>query len=106
MFLARSASKSGTTAAAPAREDERGLRRAWATGPEARALLDLYAFQPRLARTEYALRLKICPFEEVARHVPARGRVLELGCGYGLLSNLLALEGPARQVEGFDINPD
>jgi 2-polyprenyl-3-methyl-5-hydroxy-6-metoxy-1,4-benzoquinol methylase len=36
--------------------------------------------------------------------VPSRGRILEVGCGYGLFSNHLALEAHQREVLGIDID--
>jgi SAM-dependent methyltransferase len=49
-------------------------------------------------------RWRLCPFELVESHVPRRGRVLDFGCGYGMLSNFLALKGPDRRVCGIDLN--
>jgi SAM-dependent methyltransferase len=82
-----------------------GLRRAWPSSARARELLRLYAFRGPLTRLEYRLRLTICPFEEVARHVPHDASVLELGCGYGMLANLVALDAPSRGVVGIDAEP-
>ena len=87
------------------RSERIGLRRPWPSSPRARELLRLYGFRDPLSRLEYRLRLAICPFEEVARHVPHDASVLELGCGYGLLANLLALEAPGRAVLGLDSEP-
>jgi 2-polyprenyl-3-methyl-5-hydroxy-6-metoxy-1,4-benzoquinol methylase len=49
-------------------------------------------------------RWRLCPFELVESHVPRRGSVLDFGCGYGMLSNFLALKSPGRQVLGIDLN--
>jgi 2-polyprenyl-3-methyl-5-hydroxy-6-metoxy-1,4-benzoquinol methylase len=51
------------------------------------------------------LRWRICPFEKIARHVPLKGTIIDVGCGYGLLSNLLALASPERDVIGIDLSP-
>ena len=49
-------------------------------------------------------RWRLCPFETVESHVPRKGRILDFGCGYGMLSNFLALKSPDRQVLGIDLN--
>jgi SAM-dependent methyltransferase len=49
-------------------------------------------------------RWRLCPFELVESHVPRRGRVLDFGCGYGMLSNFLALKSPGRTIVGIDLN--
>jgi SAM-dependent methyltransferase len=49
-------------------------------------------------------RWRLCPFEVVESHVPRKGRILDFGCGYGMLSNFLALKSPQRQVLGIDLN--
>jgi SAM-dependent methyltransferase len=87
------------------RPERIGLRRPWPSSPRARELLRLYAFRDPLSRLEYRLRLAICPFEAVAGHVPHDAGVLELGCGYGLLANLLALDSPSRPIVGVDKEP-
>jgi len=80
-----------------------GLLRPWLTSPVARKLLARYRDVPPAVRLELRLRLHICPFEEVARLVPPDGTVLDLGCGYGLLSLLLTGESNRRRVVGIDL---
>lgn len=67
-------------------------------------VLSLYGDAPPAVRAHLALRWATCPFERVAAQVPSGGRVLEVGCGYGLFSNHLALSSPKRQVMGIDID--
>lgn len=47
-------------------------------------------------------RSYICPLHEIVNEVPARARLLDVGCGHGLLLNLLARLGRIRQGHGFD----
>jgi 2-polyprenyl-6-hydroxyphenyl methylase/3-demethylubiquinone-9 3-methyltransferase len=67
----------------------------------ARALA-LYDGEPPAARLHVHARHWLCPMERIAARVPDEGRVLDVGCGHGLFSNLLALGSPARAVFGVD----
>ena len=49
-----------------------------------------------------ALKLSIIPFEQFSQYLPKEGRILEVGSGYGYVSNYLSLENPNRQVVGND----
>jgi len=46
----------------------------------------------------------LCPFEEIERYVPKEGRVIDIGCGYGLLANFLVLRSSKRDVTGIDLS--
>jgi 2-polyprenyl-3-methyl-5-hydroxy-6-metoxy-1,4-benzoquinol methylase len=69
-----------------------------------RRVLGLYSGAPLPVRAHVKVRWASCPFRAVAAHVPASGPVLEVGCGHGLLSLLLALGSPRRQVTGIDVD--
>jgi cyclopropane fatty-acyl-phospholipid synthase-like methyltransferase len=53
-----------------------------------------------------ALRWRTCPFPAVADEVPGQGRILDAGCGHGLLSLYLAAQAPERHVTGIDIDDE
>ena len=43
--------------------------------------------------------------DEIGQYLPERGRVLDLGCGFGLFSLYYASVYPGLRVEGLDRNP-
>jgi 2-polyprenyl-3-methyl-5-hydroxy-6-metoxy-1,4-benzoquinol methylase len=48
------------------------------------------------------VRVTLARFDLVEDRIPASGRVLDLGCGYGIAANYLALASPGRSVTGID----
>src|SRR5688572_5542431 len=40
--------------------------------------------------------------EEIGQYLPRSGRVLDLGCGFGLFSLFFASQEPARRITGVD----
>ena len=47
-------------------------------------------------------RWRLCPFVQIAATVSASAKVMDIGCGRGMLANYLALTGPDRMVLGID----
>lgn len=47
--------------------------------------------------------MKIIPFERFSQFLPKEGTILEVGCGYGYVSNYLSLESPGRFIVGNDV---
>jgi trans-aconitate methyltransferase len=66
------------------------------------SLLRAYPSLPPSARAHLALRWAMAPLPRIAALVPTEGVVLDLGCGHGLVSLLLARSRPARQVIGLE----
>lgn len=69
-----------------------------------RELLALYDPLPLIDRLFVRVRLLLSDLDRLERYVPATGPVLDIGCGHGLVSNLLALTGPERRVLGIDLD--
>lgn len=50
------------------------------------------------------IRFFTAPFRRLESLVPKTGLIIDLGCGYGIFSNLLALSSNQRQVIGIDLD--
>ena len=79
-----------------------GCDRVLTPGAVARAAATLYADAAPRARVLARLRPWICPFERLVGLVPEGARVLDVGCGNGLLLGLLASEGRIASGIGLD----
>lgn len=75
-----------------------------ATAPAARAALAAYDAEALGDRFHTRFRWWSAPFPALEREVPPAGRVLEVGCGHGLLTTYLALTAPTRALTGVDID--
>ena len=69
-----------------------------------RRALALYDESPRSERLFVRARAFLSDLPQIERHAPLEGAILDLGCGHGLVANLLALGSPARDVTGIDID--
>lgn len=49
-------------------------------------------------------RLAHAPYRLLEEFVPRAGRILDLGCGYGLFANYLSMKSPAREVIGIELS--
>jgi len=76
-----------------------------AESPQKR-VLSLYRGAPAIVRAHVAVRWATCPFPAVAAQLPASGRILEVGCGHGLLSLFLAVSSSDRSITGIDVDED
>lgn len=50
------------------------------------------------------IRFFTAPYDRLEPYVPKTGLVIDLGCGYGMFSNLLGIMGPRRRVLGLDLD--
>jgi 2-polyprenyl-3-methyl-5-hydroxy-6-metoxy-1,4-benzoquinol methylase len=66
--------------------------------------LALFDHAPKRDRLHVRGRFRTCPVALVDAEVPRSGRVLEVGCGHGLVSAYLALSSRDRDVTGVDID--
>lgn len=48
------------------------------------------------------IRNLTCPFEKIEEFVPKKGKILDVGCGHGLFSKLMAEKSGDRQILGID----
>lgn len=67
-------------------------------------VLALFDHAPKRDRLHVRGRFRTCPVAVIEAEVPQRGRVLEIGCGHGLVSAYLALSASGREVTGIDID--
>ena len=68
-------------------------------------VLALYRDAPLAVRGFLKGRALLSRMNFIERHVPATGTIVDLGCGHGLFTNLMALRSPARRVIGIDPSP-
>jgi 2-polyprenyl-3-methyl-5-hydroxy-6-metoxy-1,4-benzoquinol methylase len=66
------------------------------------AALQCYSSESAYVRLFTLARHVLAPLQKVADEVPKTGRILDLGCGHGLFTNLLAAGHPERQILGID----
>lgn len=48
----------------------------------------------------------VSPIDAVERAIPVKGKIYDIGCGVGLLSNLAALRSPDRNIVGVDLSEE
>lgn len=64
----------------------------------------------RAGRAGWRARLRVwqrwtgTPYAAVAAVIPTSGRVVDLGCGFGMFAALLAVDAPGREVLGLDVD--
>lgn len=66
--------------------------------------LALYKDQSPGVRLHTAIRAWTAPLQAVVAAIPQAGRVLDIGCGHGLISNEVALRDTGSRVLGIDLS--
>src|SRR5207302_584770 len=66
----------------------------------------LFSEAARATRFFLRLRAMLTPYRSIAAALPAQGRVLDLGCGHGILTLTLAGSPSQRTITGIDHDPD
>ena len=56
---------------------------------------------PLSAQIYFKLRPLIIPFDIIEKHVPKKGTIVDLGCGFGIFANFLAIQSDDRKVIGI-----
>ena len=52
------------------------------------------------------LRLILAPMIQMIQYIPEKGDILDLGCGNGIVANILSIGTPERKVYGVDLSSD
>lgn len=67
-------------------------------------LFDLYSHTGFITRGYIGARMAIAGFDHILKRIPNEGAILDIGCGYGVLSNIIALSRPGVNILGVDNN--
>jgi 2-polyprenyl-3-methyl-5-hydroxy-6-metoxy-1,4-benzoquinol methylase len=68
--------------------------------------LHLYDARPAGVRFHTRARAWTAPLDAVAAAIPRAGRILDVGCGHGLVANEIALRDPSANVLGIDYSEE
>lgn len=55
-------------------------------------------------RVYASLRAVILPIHDIEQFLPDHGKILDVGCGYGLTTAYFALKHPERKVYGYELS--
>jgi 2-polyprenyl-3-methyl-5-hydroxy-6-metoxy-1,4-benzoquinol methylase len=67
-------------------------------------VLALYPDLSPLEQVYIRLRFSLLGIADLERYLPEEGRIVDLGCGYGYFSNVLAVTSIRREVLGVDLD--
>jgi len=65
-------------------------------------ILSLYKNVSLLDSIHMSVRYDRCPYDVLETYIPEKGRILDFGCGHGLMTNLMAVKSKDRDVIGLD----
>ncbi|OGD56708.1 hypothetical protein A3I57_00060 [Candidatus Beckwithbacteria bacterium RIFCSPLOWO2_02_FULL_47_23] len=69
-------------------------------------ILSAYRRLRWIDRLHVFIRLRRPFFDAAAKFLPDKGRILDFGCGHGLLAQYLSLVSPRLRITGIDISAD
>jgi len=69
-------------------------------------LTDLYKGLSPKELFYISARWAVSPMRAVERAIPATGRIYDIGCGAGLLSNFAVISSDKRNITGIDLSED
>lgn len=72
----------------------------------ARIIANQKSFVVRVYARIRFLILRQIFLQEIGQYLPRQGRILDLGCGFGLFSLYFAIDAPARKITGVDLDPE
>ena len=64
----------------------------------------LKLYKPGWLYLHNKLKFYLFPFTKIETFIPKKGFIVDLGCGHGLLTNLLGFTSDSREVLGLEIN--
>ncbi len=70
-----------------------------------KTILHAYRHCPSTVRLRVLIRYLLCPFSSILRWFPSSGKILDVGCGDGLLLYLLSLMPQSSDRAYFGIDP-
>ncbi len=91
---------------AHSRADSLGTRPGGERVAVARIIANQKSFIVRLYARIRFLILRQTFLQEIGQYLPREGRILDLGCGFGLFSLYFAMDAPTRHLTGVDLDSE
>jgi 2-polyprenyl-6-hydroxyphenyl methylase/3-demethylubiquinone-9 3-methyltransferase len=71
---------------------------------EIKDVFSLYSESDFVTKSYLRIKLKICPLIHLESYFPEEGKIVDLGCGSGLFSNILGIGSSRRHIVGADLD--